>query len=214
MISGLLELLQSRWNTQWLHWARQLADVLIEQFEDTSAGGFFFTSHDHEQLIQRTKSYSDDATPSGNGLAAESLLLLGYLLAEPRYLEAAERCLKAAWSSINQAAISHCSLLEALDMHLDPPQIVILRGDEDALAAWLEPAIGAYLPRCYLFAIPQDDALPPGLADKALSDSVQAYVCEGTHCLPPISSADEWHARIRDSIAALDQSRQPAPHRG
>ena len=93
---GLLELLQSKWNSKWLLWAQQLADVLIEQFEDKTSGGFFFTSHDHEQLIQRSKSYSDDATPSGNGIAAESLLLLGYLLAEPGYINAAERCLKAA----------------------------------------------------------------------------------------------------------------------
>ncbi|UCB55395.1 MAG: thioredoxin domain-containing protein, partial [Thiotrichales bacterium] len=97
VISGLIELLQSRWDSTWLLWARQLADVLIEQFEDKENGGFFFTSHDHEQLIQRSKSYADDAIPSGNGIAAESLLVLGYLLAEPRYISAAERCLKAAW---------------------------------------------------------------------------------------------------------------------
>ena len=169
-------------------------------------GGFFFTSHDHEQLIQRTKSYSDDTTPSGNGLAAESLLLLGYLLAEPRYLEAAERCLKTAWSSINHAAISHCSLLEALDLHLAPPQIVILRGSAEQLASWLQPTIGKFMPHSYVFAIPVDSELPPSLAEKSASDATVAYVCEGMQCSPPVSSRHEWNELVEYSSAALEPS--------
>ena len=204
MISGLIELLQSRWSSQWLAWARQLAEVLIEQFEDRENGGFYFTSHDHEQLIQRSKAYSDDAVPSGNGIAAESLLLLGYLLAEPRYLEAAERCLKSAWSSINQAAISHCSLLDALDLFLEPPRIVILRGTETDMANWLQPLSGRYLPHTFVFAIPEDSGLPPSLAEKILSDKVLAYVCEGMHCQPPISSRSEWASLVEDSAASLE----------
>ncbi len=206
IISGLLELLQSQWDSKWLLWARQLADVLIEQFEDKNSGGFFFTSHDHEQLIQRSKSYSDDAIPAGNGIAAESLLLLGYLLAEPRYIDAAERCLKAAWSSINHAAISHCSLLEALDSHLDPPQIIILRGPAEGLSDWLRPAIGKFTPHTCIFAIAEDNALPPALAEKSMSDTVSAYVCEGMQCLPPVSSLSEWRALIGDRVAALTRT--------
>jgi len=204
IISGLLELMQSRWNSAWLNWARQLADVLIEQFEDSS-GGFFFTSHDHETLIQRSKSYSDDATPSGNGIAAESLLLLGYLLAEPRYIDAAERCLKAAWASINQGAISHCSLLEALDAQLDPPRIIVLRGSTDALDDWLQSATGHFMPHTHIFAIPEDDDLPASLAEKSITDTTLAYVCEGMQCAPPISSRREWSALIDDNKAT------PAP---
>ena len=206
MLSGLLELLQSKWDSKWLMWARQLADVLIEQFEDNNSGGFFFTSHDHEQLIQRSKSYSDDATPSGNGIAAESLLLLGYLLAEPEYINAAERCLKAAWSSINHAAISHCSLLEALDMQLDPPQIIILRGSADGLSDWTRPVTGEYMPNSYIFAIAENDELPAALAEKSMSDTVTAYVCEGMQCLPPVSSRQEWNTLIVDNIASLKQT--------
>ena len=205
IISGLIELLQSRWNSEWLLWAQQLADVLIEQFEDNTNGGFFFTSHDHEQLIQRSKNYSDDATPSGNGSAAESLLVLGYLLAEPKYIDAAERCLKAAWNSINQAAISHCSLLEALDIQLDPPQIIILRGSTDELEQWLQSTTAKFMPHCHVFAIPEDDKLPPSLAEKSISGSTQAYICEGMQCSAPMSSREEWEALIADCAATLDQ---------
>ena len=57
------------------------------QFEDPAAGGFFFTSHDHEALIHRSKPGHDNATPSGNGVAAQALIALGHLAAEPRYVE-------------------------------------------------------------------------------------------------------------------------------
>jgi uncharacterized protein YyaL (SSP411 family) len=200
MISGLLELLQARWDARLLSWAQQLADTLLDQFEDTENGGFYFTSHDHESLIQRTRTYSDDAIPSGNGIAAHALQLLGYLLAEPRYLDAAERCLRAAWHSINQAAISHCSLLEALDAHTNPPQVVIVRGTDSEQALWKSDLQGQYLPFTHIFWIPEAVSdLPPALAEKTADTSIVAYICEGLQCDPPVQSRDDWSAFIEDN---------------
>ena len=200
MISGLLELLQARWDTRLLSWAQQLADTLLDQFEDPDNGGFYFTSHDHESLIQRTKTYSDDAIPSGNGIAAQALQLLGYLLAEPRYLDAAERSLRAAWHSINQAAISHCSLLEALDAHINPPQAVIIRGSNTEQALWKSDIEGRYLPFTHIFWIPETASdLPPALAEKTADTSIVAYVCEGLQCDPPLKNHDDWSAFIEDN---------------
>jgi hypothetical protein len=192
LLCALLELLQSRWNSEQLDWAIDIADVLIEQFEEHNFGGFYFTSHDHEQLIQRTQSYADDATPSGNGFAALGLQRLGYLLAEPRYLDAAERCLKAAWSSLNQAPISHCSLLDALEEHLNPPQIIILRGTTMTLQAWQDELAGRYMPTTLVFAVPEHATLGHGLADKQPIGDVCAYPCQGTSCSPPITSFQAW----------------------
>ena len=67
---GLLELLQARWHGPWLDWAIELADTMLEHFEDREAGGFYFTADDHEKLILRPKTFGDDATPAGNGVAA------------------------------------------------------------------------------------------------------------------------------------------------
>ena len=71
------------------------------RFEDRERGGFFFTSHDHEQLFHRTKPGHDNATPSGNGVAARRSIALGHLCGEPRYVEAARargaRCSRRRW---------------------------------------------------------------------------------------------------------------------
>ena len=80
-------------------WAEDIADVLLEQFEDRAGGGFFFTSHDHEKLIHRTKIGHDNATPSGNGVAVCALQRLSHLTGEARYRSAAERGLQCVLSA-------------------------------------------------------------------------------------------------------------------
>ena len=44
LIAALLELLQDRFSVDELNFAIELADVLLEQFEDRADGGFFFTA--------------------------------------------------------------------------------------------------------------------------------------------------------------------------
>src|SRR6202011_982545 len=70
LADALLELLQTRWRSGDLLFARQLAEVMLAKFEDTENGGFYFTASDHDRLIHRSKTYGDDSVPSGNGVAA------------------------------------------------------------------------------------------------------------------------------------------------
>jgi len=189
---GLLELLQARWHGPWLAWAIELAEALLRHFEDREAGGFFFTADDHETLILRPKTFGDDATPAGNGVAARLLLRLGYLLAEPRYLDAAERTLRAAWSLLERYPHAHTSLLMALDEFTDPPTIVVLRGANDDLDVWRAELDKLYDPRRMVVAIPADATdLPPALADKRAGAGTIAYICRGTTCSAPLSTLGE-----------------------
>ncbi|MGD9842003.1 MAG: thioredoxin domain-containing protein, partial [Steroidobacteraceae bacterium] len=107
LLAGLLELLQTRWRSSDLHWATELAEVLLKHFADTQRGGFYFTADDHETLIHRSRTFSDEATPAGNAIAAQCLLRLGYLLGEPRYLAAAEQTLRADWIALQDHPAAH-----------------------------------------------------------------------------------------------------------
>src|SRR5262249_47958418 len=117
LIDAILALLTVRFDASWLRFATELADALLTRFEDQSHGGFFFTAHDHETLIHRSRSFMDDATPAGNAIAAKALQRLGWLLGEPRYLWAAERTLRAAWPSLATAPLSQVHMSEALQEH-------------------------------------------------------------------------------------------------
>ncbi|MFW6348934.1 MAG: thioredoxin domain-containing protein [Thiohalospira sp.] len=183
LLEGILNLLAVRWRDADLTLARQLAEALLEHFRDTLDGGFFFTADDHEALITRPKTSMDESTPAGAGVAARSLLRLGHLVAEPRYLEAAEEAVKGAGQSIEELPHGHCSLLDALEEILYPPQLVILRGATPAMAPWHRRALADYAPRRQTAAIPEHAAdLPEALAARHARGPVTAWVCRGHEC--------------------------------
>jgi hypothetical protein len=189
LIDAILELAGLRFRVDELNWAIALAEVLLQHFEDASAGGFFFTADDHEVLISRPKSFGDEALPAGNAVAARALLRLGYLLAEPRYLEAAERCLRAAWPALLKYPEAHASMLAALEDYLHPPQIIVLRGPAVAMAPWLARLQAEFAPRRWCLAIPSGTAdLPRALDTKPAPDTPVAYLCRGMQCSAPIGS--------------------------
>jgi uncharacterized protein YyaL (SSP411 family) len=196
LADALLELLQSRWRSSDLDFARELLDVLLAKFQDVENGGFYFTASDHDRLIHRSKTFSDDSVPSGNGVAASVLCKLGYLLAETRYLDAAERTLKAAAALTLEYPQAHMSLLNALEDFLASMQIVIIRGTAADGERWARELSAVYAPTRMVFAIPDDaPGLPPALAAKPASGAVTAYVCRGMTCGAPLTDLREL-ARI------------------
>ena len=191
LVDAVLELQQVRFRADELEFARQLIEVVLARFADDRDGGFYFTSDDHEQLIHRSRTFSDDAIPSGNGIAAFTLQRLGHLLGEPRYLAAAERTLRAAWPALEKYPVSHVTLLTALEELLQPPEIVILRGAADAIEAWRRELAPTFAPRRVVLAIPADAAgLPAALADKPPRGAAVAYVCRGSTCSAPVESLE------------------------
>ncbi|MDZ7728072.1 MAG: hypothetical protein U5Q44_07680 [Dehalococcoidia bacterium] len=67
---GLIELYKATGNVEWLEWARELHQVILDDFRDETNGAFFETPRSGERLLFDQKSYFDAATPSGNGAAA------------------------------------------------------------------------------------------------------------------------------------------------
>ncbi|AGY91409.1 hypothetical protein SPICUR_01965 [Spiribacter curvatus] len=192
LLTALIELQQARWSDARTQWAQTIAETLLTRFEDSDAGGFYFTAQDHEALIQRPRTWTDDALPAGNGLAALSLNRLGHWLGEPRYLKAAEHTLAAAADSIEEAPAAHCTLLDALDEQLDPPQLVVIRGDKATRADLRDTAEGSFQPQRLIFT-PD----PAQATAAAPIEGTGAWVCRGQTCLPRATSA----AELRDRLA-------------
>ncbi len=192
LLDAILAMLEIRWDSKLLAFATQLADVMLEQFEDKADGGFYFTSHDHEALIQRSKSLEDDALPAGNGVAALSLTRLGHLLGSEDYLHAAENTVRAAWNALAQYPAAHNAMLTALEEQISPPQIIILRGDATELQSWLVRCQQNYAPGRLCFAIPADEGeLPAALEIRKAQGGIVAYVCEGVQCGTPVTQMEE-----------------------
>jgi uncharacterized protein YyaL (SSP411 family) len=201
LADALLELLQTRWRGSDLEFALQLTEVMLSQFQDTAAGGFYFTAADHEQLIHRSKTFSDDSMPSGNGIAASVLCRLGYLLGELPYLDAAERTLRAGWPMLQQYPQAHMSLVNALEDFLTSVQILIIRGDAPEIRHWAAELGALYSPTRMIFTIPRDAAdLPPALAAKQATAGTVAYVCTGMACSAPLSDVSQIARELASRI--------------
>lgn len=196
LLDALLTSLATKWHTEHLQFAIELADTLLLQFEDP-AGGFYFTANDHEKLIQRPKPLLDEAVPSGNGIAAQALITLGHLLGETRYLEAAEKTLQSAWGILIQFPAEHCSLLLALKDLLSPPYMIIIRGPELDVKSWRDYCKQRRKHR--VFVIPDQISQLPGLlASHKPLNKVCAYICCGTRCLTVIDDFE----KLKDTLSS------------
>ena len=196
LLAALLEMLQADFRPDDLEWAQEIGDILMERFHDPKAGGFFFTSHDHERLIQRPKPGPDNATPSGNAVAALALNRLAFLTGETRYSDAAAGTVALFWPQLERQGASFGTLLAALEEQLEPPRTLIVLGARDAFGPWRELLDEAYLPTTLTLFVPAGTAaLPPPLA-KPAADRVNAWLCEGVTCLAPIDTP----GRLREAL--------------
>jgi uncharacterized protein YyaL (SSP411 family) len=204
LLAALLEVLQADFRAEDLAWARELGDTLMERFHDREAGGFFFTAHDHEKLIQRPKPGPDNATPSGNAVAAWALHRLAFLTGETRFSDAAAGTLALFWPQVLRQPSGFGTLLAALEEQLVPPRTVIVNGPREALEPWRALLDTAYLPSTLALFIPSGTTGLPPVLDKPAADKVNAWVCEGVTCLAPIDSPE----KLRE---ALDLPKMPPP---
>jgi uncharacterized protein YyaL (SSP411 family) len=200
MLAALVEVMQTRFRSSDWTLAIGIADALLDRFEDRQRGGFWFTSHDHERLFHRTKPGHDNATPSGNGVAAGALIALGHLAGEPRYLDAAERALRLFAPVLAESPGGCSSLLNALEDLEAPPTTVLLRGDPKETREWQYQLERIYRPSVRVLDLAGARGLPPAL-DKGTvpGHGAIAWVCRGMHCLPPVRSLHELKAALESA---------------
>ena len=204
LIEGLVAVYEATFDPKFFDSARKLADTMIEQFWDEAEGGFFFTSADHEELITRTKDYFDNATPSGNSVAAVALLKLGMLTQENRY----QRCAATILRTMRQAMAKYPSafgyLLCALDFYLSEPKEIAIVGDADSheVRSFISEIYSRYLPNKVL-ALKEPDGIESDsiklLSDRSMvGGKPTVYVCRNYTCLIPATTVDELAERLEE----------------
>ena len=206
LLAALLEMLEADFDPADLEWAQAIGALLVEEFRDPVEGGFFFTSHDHESLIHRPKPGPDNATPSGNAVAAWALHRLSFLTGDMRFSEASEATLALFWRDLERQPMAFGTMLCALEEHLEPPRTVILTGEREPVSSWRQMLDAQYLPTTIALAVgTRTDGLPAPLA-KPTSHEAVAWLCKGATCLPPIAEKD----RLRDELALPTIAPSPA----
>jgi uncharacterized protein YyaL (SSP411 family) len=175
---------------RWFKRADQLADHLIERFEDNEHGGFFTTATDHEQLLVRRKDIEDNPLPSGNSAAAQLLLAVAHLTGSQRHRQAATRSLQAVQSIAARLPLGFGCALEAIDYQLGPVKEVVLVGPPEQRARLEHVVLAEHRPRMVLAqATDAESTMVPLLEARGLVDGqAAAYVCENFTCELPVTT--------------------------
>ncbi len=205
LLDGILAMLQYRWHKPDMEFAAELANGLLENYEDAKQGGYLFTPHDGELLLVRPQVLHDSATPAGYGIATLVLFRLGSLCGEPRWMRSAERALARAGTAIKNN-YAECITLIAAAMEMDSPAVaVILRGEPDKVAQW-QRALAAPSDPARFNAMRMVVAASHGIQDgtdwiderTAPEKGVRAYVCQGSVCHEPVDNdLDSLFSQLR-----------------
>ncbi len=212
LLAALLEMMQAEFRNGDLAWARELGDALMTRFHDERDGGFFFTAHEHEKLIHRPKPGPDNATPSGNGMAAWTLNRLAFVTGDMRYAEAARDTVAVFWPQIERHPSGFGTMLAALEETLTPPRTIIVRGLGERFGPWRELLDTAYLPTTLTLLVPSGTERLPEPIGKPATEDVNAWVCEGVSCLPPIREPDHLRTQL-DLPTMRGFAQSPLPNR-
>jgi uncharacterized protein YyaL (SSP411 family) len=198
---GLLTLFETTGEARWLHEALALTDRMIDEFWDNEGGGFFFTGKSHENLIVRSKDYFDNATPSGNSVAALVLLRLATLTGRENYRNLASAVLREVGDQTRRYPSGFGYALSAADFLLSTPKEVAIVGkDPFDIQPLLAEAWRRYLPnKVVAVGFLQAPEVTPLLANRPLLNGLAtAYVCEHYTCQNPVTDVASLATVLQD----------------
>lgn len=177
--------------------------TLLGAVEDHYAdpkGAYFFAADDTPNLITRTKSANDNATPSGNGTLVGVFTKLHYLTGETEYRDKAENILKTFAGEPTRNFFPLSTLINASETLRRGLQIVIIGGREAAdTHALLEIIQSHSLPDRILSIVAPTDALPPkhpAAGKTQIDNRATAYICEGPVCSAPVNEPNTLAALL------------------
>jgi len=200
LIEGLLELYQTTFERRWYRAARELAEIMLARFP-SPGGGFFDTGDDHETLIVRPRSRQDNATPSGDALAAAVLLKLAGLAVEPNYVDLVREPLARMQPLMARFPLAFGQRLQVLSYALAPPMEIAIVGDPVSpdTQALLSVVRDGYRPFHVLaLGMPGPDGPPvPLLRDRGLVNGrAAAYVCREFTCRAPVTEPEALRKQL------------------
>ena len=192
---GLLSLHLATGNEKWANAAKRLTDLQLQFFWDDQEKGCYFTSHNHESLLARTKNAYDSVIPSGNSVTVRNLLRLASFGKQADYRNRARQTLELFAPLIVDAPGGLTNMALALSEFLDTneaatgppaqrtrlgiapePEIVLARNENvEPPAKGKKPAKPEYVTGKAFLSV---DRVPAGGKCKVL---VQLQIAEGWH---------------------------------
>src|SRR5690242_72474 len=194
LATALLDAFEATSHCWYLDQARAVTESLLSNFWDEANCGCFFTSHDHERLIQRMKTGTDSAIPSGNAVTATALLRLFSFTGEERYHERAGQIVNLFQHVMAQNPYGSAALLCSLDWWLSGPKEIVIMGlrGNPLTEAMVTTVHQRYIPNRVVLTVEETrrggaDELPLAKGKASLNGRPTAYVCQHQTCSQPVT---------------------------
>jgi uncharacterized protein YyaL (SSP411 family) len=159
-------------------------------------------------LILRAKDFFDNATPSGNSVAAEVLLRIGLLTDNSDYQRRAATVLRLTASMVRRYASAFGRMLCALDFYLGKPKEIAIIGEpaSEDTQSLLKEIWKPYLPNRVIAQASSGDKnaaqLIPLLRNRPGRDNkATAYVCEHFICKEPATTPGQLASQLLNSAS-------------
>src|SRR5690606_27468222 len=117
LAAALLDMYEATLEPEFLEEGQRLARRMLELFWDDAEGGLFMTPAGYGVPLERPKELWDQATPSGNGVAALTWLRLYGITGDDAWRAKAEELLAAFAGQMSRNPWGTGSLLLALDQY-------------------------------------------------------------------------------------------------
>jgi hypothetical protein len=207
LIATLLDLFEADPDPYWFESAVALEKIMSDHFEDKTDGGYFMTADNHEQLIAREKPGYDGAVPSGNAVAAMSLLRLYGFTTNDAYRKRAVDTLASFSSVFESNPLGVSEMLLALDYSLDSPKEIVIvspkkksPGNDKLLNTFRK----IYLPNRVLIQMEEgaqaeklSTFLPVAKGKPIVEGKSVAYICENGICRLPSFTVEEFVEQLQ-----------------
>ncbi len=199
LLAGVTDLYEATVDPRHLQFAVELAEAMMKRFHDPEAGGFWQATADTPHLLLRYKEDYDGAEPSGNSVAALTLLRLAAIADRQDWRAAAEKAIRLLAQRLHQFPQAVPHLLLALDFALQEPRRIVLAGPfkGDDTKGLLRAAHSVFQPHKVVLG----NAGPVEAFARTLpvnESFTQAYCCTGTACQPPTRD----RATLREFLTA------------
>ncbi|MGE5539753.1 MAG: thioredoxin domain-containing protein [Gemmatimonas sp.] len=202
MARAALKLFEATGESRYVDDARAFVATLDRHYWDEERGGYFFTPDDASDLIVRTRTAVDAATPSGNGVMVGVLARLHAITGEDAYRARAQSVVDAFSGEIERNFFPLATLLNGVETLEHLQQVVVVGPHGDAATReMMRAAVSVSAPDRQLHLVAPDATLPPGhpaAAKRMIGGAPTAYICVGPVCGPPVTDPGALAAALTD----------------
>ena len=197
--NACLSLYEATLDPRWLSETAWIADQTIARFWSPDGELFHDTVADADPLVLRPRDIMDNATPSGNSLAAELLARSAVLTGSAEHAEVADAVVARERGAMERYPSGVGRLLTVALLRETPHVEVTVVGEPNQVAGMLLQAHRYPLPnRTIAGGDPEDPAVAalPAMEGR-LASAGSAFVCVGSTCFEPADSPGRLDAALR-----------------